>query len=552
MTARTGTGVLIAATLLGAAWGSAADASLSADPVAQLRTLALATATASPAPDPRAVALGAEVSEQAPELLTPSGLRDAAIMPRRNAWDEMLLTLDTEGRRSTIRQAHRSYEALRRSFAGAQSSNNVRAMCVAVFEAELRYEQLVALMGGKEADRGLPLTPPRDLRASYESALQAVRKDWMVALQTDRAQVAALTTMFRALSLKPHLALLERARTNSRSSVSLEWLARVYQDLTLQDPMNIGFWFGRASSQRLLGNSRAENAAWHEALDLFPESAYGHWRLAVSCGASQREATRAVAHLRWLEQHVADELWQIRVQIELARRFLQVDGNKEAQQHAAEATKLTSRAQSPATVPLYVDARRLESRVLIRQGRADDAISALADACEVAPRDIQLKLDTAAILFMLALVGPSVNVNRAEAAMRWYDKALNDQPRCAAAHACKAYLHLAMGRLDRAQEEAVLELTVDPGSVCALSLLGFAYLANNDPANALVFFGKALDFDGACRPAQDGRERARSLLPDTAPGSTPRDVDEDEQEKANQGQDDHADQQDGRDKRLPD
>jgi len=66
-----------------------------------------------------------------------------------------------------------------------------------------------------------------------------------------------------------------------------------------------------------------------------------------------------------------------------------------------------------------------------------------------------------------------------------------------------------LNQWDRAQEEAVLELTVNPRSVCALTVLGLCYLAEGDAGNALVFFGKALDFDPGCAAAQDGRALAR-------------------------------------------
>jgi tetratricopeptide (TPR) repeat protein len=199
----------------------------------------------------------------------------------------------------------------------------------------------------------------------------------------------------------------------------------------------------------------------------------------------------------------------IRIQNELARRYLQLGSDKDALQCIGDAVNRASRKPTAATVPLYSAARMMESDALLRQGRPDDALRALEDAANAAPDDPTIALAAAHMLFGLAAGGATVDTARVESAILWYDKVLRTQPRCPAVHARKAYLSLLLGRWDRAQAEAVTELTIEPRSVCALTVLGLCYLAGGDATNALVFFNKAIDIDPACAAAHNGRDLAR-------------------------------------------
>ena len=457
--------------------------------------------------------LEAELAEQAPELLAKGNLRDVAAASRWHGWQETLMTLDAAGRRGACRTATTSYLSLRRAFQDAQSSNNVRAMCILAFEADFTYRQIQSLLDNEKAmGAPLPVASPRDLRAVYDAAVGTVRKDWMTAQQPSRAQAAAINQIVRADSLATLVAFIEAARSNEQSAVSIAWLAQICQALAFQDPINFSYWYGGATCQRLTGDIRAENETWRQALAVFPDAPYAHFRLACTCGQGSRQATRAIVHLRWLMSRVKGELWQIRIQNEFARRYVQLGSYKEAAACIADAVKRSSRNLTPATVPLYTEARKIESDSLLRQGKPDEALRALEDAAVAAPEDTAVTLAAANTLFGLAAGAAEIDAARVETALLWYDKVLRTQPRCAAVHGRKAYLNMLLCRWNPAQAEAVTELTIEPRSVCALTVLGLCYLAGGDAANALVFFNKALDIDPTCAAAHNGRDLAKAAV----------------------------------------
>jgi len=419
-------------------------------------------------------------------------------------WQARLPRMTRSARRGSFDAVLQRYQAARQAFFDAFSMNTLHAMSLAFSDAELFLAQLRSLYPADAAPPDVPRVPePEDMRRAYRTALHNYRTNWVAGLHCDAWQAGVLRTIFSARSLHEHTALLEAASTGAWPTVTLAWLSRVYQDLSWQEPYVFAYWYGRGNARALLGDIAGAHQAWRAALRFFPDTIYVHYHCARTCGTSDEDHRRALRHFEWITTATKDPLWRTKAYCHMARRLLErgeCAQALEAAQHAVGEAELFKEE----CAPWLIEARHLQSTALLRSGQPDKAVAALEQAVTAFPRDVALKRDVADLLYGLATAG-GTNTVYAEHALRWYEKVIADaggeRPELLAR---MAHLQLLCGRVSDARNAAVRELALDPGSVHALTTLGYTYAADGDHAKAAVFFRKALDIDPAYAPARHG------------------------------------------------
>lgn len=418
-------------------------------------------------------------------------------------WQAQLPRLSRSARRGAYDALLQRYQSARQAFWDALGLGQIHATSLAYSDAELLFAQLRSLYPAEAAPPDVPRVPaPEDMRRAYRTALRDYRTNWMAGLHCDAPQAAALRTIFSAPTLHEHTALLEHASTGAWPTVTLAWLSRVYQDLTWQEPYVFAYWYGRGNARALLGDTAGANQVWRAALRYFPDTLYVRYHLARTCGTSDEEHRRAVRNFEWIITATKDPVWRTKAYCHIARRLLERGEHAQALDAAQHAVGEAQPFKDDCG-PWLIEARRLQSTALLRSGQPDKAVHALEQAVTAFPRDLALQRDVAEFLYGLASAH-GTNTHYAEWALRWYDNVLAAGGERAELLARKAQLYLLCGRVSDARDTAVRELALDPGSVNALTTLGYTYAADGDRATAAVFFRKALDIDPAYAPARHG------------------------------------------------
>ncbi len=444
-----------------------------------------------------------------PAGVEPPGAADAMPLPGSASraewlrWQRQLPGMPLSARRGSYDVALQQYQRARQAFWDAFTSGHLQAMSLAYSDSELALAQLRSLFPADDAPVDVPRVPePDDMRRAYRGALHSYRTNWLAGLQCTTEQAAALRRILSARSLADHTAVLDHVSSGAWPSVSMSWISHVYQDLTWQEPYVFAYWYGRGNARALLGDMPGANRVWRLALRFFPETLYVRYHLARTCGSGADDQRRALRHFEWITSATRDPRWRAKAYCHMAQRQLDLGEYDAAATHAglaaAEAAIIPDEL-----APWQIQARRLQSAALLRNGQPDQAVQALERAVLAFPRDAALKRAVAECLFGLATAG-GTNTDYAAQALAWYEKILKEDGAHADILARKAHAHLLCGHVQDARNAAVQELALDPGSVNALTVLGFTYLADGDTATAGVFFRKALDIDATYPAALHG------------------------------------------------
>ena len=401
----------------------------------------------------------------------------------------------------------RQFSAERLRFVDALASTDVFVMAVALRNSEQIGSAMHALFPNGQIPGDLPSPPDtRELRAAYTEVLSRVRREWLQDERLTHAQTLVLSNLVNTPDLAECSRLLERARTAPDLGITLPFLERIFDGLAHQEPYQFIYWYGLGNSRLLQGRTNTANYAWHEAVAVFPESLYVHYYLARTCGATSNEAERAIAHVRWLRDNADNADWRIRAYQLLAERLLQLQRFAEANREAERAVALAEESTSAAIEPVYIEALRVQCGALVGLRRYTAAVSALEKAERTAPDDYNIKRELADLKTRAATASDVINAEMARSALALYDELLHVAPSNLTLHASKAYLHLMLGNIAQAQDEAIREITLSPRSASALATLGFAYLAQAQTNSARVFFQKALAVDPESESALSGLE----------------------------------------------
>ncbi len=161
---------------------------------------------------------------------------------------------------------------------------------------------------------------------------------------------------------------------------------------------------------------------------------------------------------------------------------------------------------------LYSKIKKIQGQILLKLNKNDEALDALKSAADASPENLSLKIDVADLLMNFANSNDELNERYANEAIMWYDRILRQNPESPVIHGSKAYIYLLLGKINEAQGEAIVELSIKPDSPITLSTLGYTYFAQEDYEAAKLMFKKALDFDPNCATAIDGLEKAEEKL----------------------------------------
>ncbi len=419
------------------------------------------------------------------------------------------------------RQAHfklkDAYLTDRLNFLNSFSNENIRTMNILLDKVVKSYDDLLKLSLIDYMPADLPhVTPPNDVQYLYSNYLFSFRTNWVRTLGFTPDQLFAFNQIASATSLTYHIYWLEYANEKENPEITLFQLQNMYEKLVEQEPCNYGFWYGLGNSYVLQDKIQHANNVWHKALKFFPDSLYIHYHLAKTCGKNKNATTRAISHLKWILSKTKDRLWRAKAHYQLAIRFVELDDFDTAYNEATSAAELAA-MDIEYLSDLYSKSKKIQGQILLKLNKKDEAVDALKSAADASPDNISLKLDVADLLTSLANSPGHFNQRYADEALRWYDRALRQNPKIPAAHGSKAYIYLLMGNNDSAQGEAITELAIKPDSPVTLATLGYTYLAQEKYETAKLMFKKALDFDSNCEAAIDGLKKAESKLEESKP-----------------------------------
>ncbi len=425
--------------------------------------------------------------------------------PHIEAWQKKINLLQPRASHDLYLLYAREYGTQINALYLAIASNDVTGVSIAFHKCTSLYPKLSGIYTQQPVPDDLPvMNPIQDVRSMYDAYMKSYYDEWVVRRKFTDAQKSFVRKVSTATSLVYHVAVLDAARTNSVNAVSLPWLEMVYRDLALMNPTDYAFWYGLGNCLSFQNNITGANYAWHDALKYFPDSFYFHYHLARTCSAVPEDATRAIAHLKWCLINTDNSIWSSKIYHQMALRFLQLNDLTNAYLNAERAAAQVQYDLSPEAKQLFVEAKKVKCSSLLRQGRSDAALIALEEAVLSDPDNLPLKSELADLYAALSVSGDDVDEEYCRQALMWYDSILRDYPATPAAHAGKAFLYLKLGDIERAQSEAIQELSIVPDSVNGLTTLGFARLAQNKFDQARVLFKKALQFDPECQAAIRG------------------------------------------------
>ena len=416
------------------------------------------------------------------------------------------------------RQAHfklkDAYLTDRLNFLNSLSNENIRTMNILLDKVVKSYDDLLKLSLVDYMPADLPhVTPPNDVQYLYSKYLFSFRTNWVRTLGFTPDQLFTFNQIASATSLTYHIYWLEYANKKNNPEITLFKLQNIYENLVEQEPCNYGFWYGLGNSYVLQNKTRHANNVWHKALKFFPDSLYIHYHLAKTCGKNINETTRAISHLKWILSKTKDRLWRAKAHYQLAIQFVELDEFDTAYNEATSAAELAA-MDIEFLSDLYSKSKKIQGQILLKLNKKNEAVDAFKRAADASPDNISLKLDVADLLTNLANSPGHFNQRYADEALRWYDRALRQNPKIPAAHGSKAFIYLLMGNNDSAQGEAITELAIKPDSPVTLATLGYTYLAQKKYEPAKLMFKKALDFDPNCEAAIDGLKKAENKLED--------------------------------------
>jgi len=409
------------------------------------------------------------------------------------------------------------YSVDKTNFLNSLPGKNISTLNILFDKAVKTYEQLSKLYLIDSMPKELPrVSPPTDLQRLYRDCLFSFRTNWIKNLKLTPDQLFTFNQIAYATSLTYHVYWLDNAVKNERTTITLSWLQNIYQNLVEQEPCNYGFWYGLGNSYILQNKTHQANVTWHRALKYFPDSLYFHYHLAKTCGINKNESMRAVSHLRWILTKTQNRLWRAKTHYQLAIRYDELGDLDAAYKEAVSAEELAA-MDIVILNDLFSKAKKTQGQILLKLNKNDEAVSALKSAADASPDNISLKLDVADLLTSLANSPNKFEQKYADEALRWYDRALRQDPEIPAAHGSKAYIYLLMGKTVSAQGEAIMELAIKPDSPVSLATLGYTYLAQENYESAKHMFKKALDFDPECSAAIDGLTKAEGKLKESKP-----------------------------------
>jgi tetratricopeptide (TPR) repeat protein len=430
------------------------------------------------------------------EGLVQEGLLDvdsAAVLWRE--WERRMRGVAPQARTEMKQSLLEDYAYQRSAFLNALATNDLPGMQIALTAAADSYTGLQVLSDTNDPMPSVEPTPDA-MRTAYLRERDQWRKAWIEQLQPDAELRPLLDTILANRSFDDHLVILDRAAGVAASPVLLSWLENVYATLAVQEPLVFAYHFGLGNSRLLQGDFSGANLAWHDALKYFPASLYVHYHLARTCGHTRAEATRAIAHLRWIVAHSDSRMWNLRAELEMGRRFLLSGDPDSAAVHASEAAMLARADLDAVTIPKYVEAAELHCAALLRLGDTGRAMAVLEEAAETLPGNIELTLEVADTYASLARASNPPNRAMAVAALKWYGRVLARRATRPNVHTRRAYLLLLLGDFAGAEKEAVEELSVNARAPDALAVLGYVSLSKDEYDTARLFFTKALAMDG--------------------------------------------------------
>ena len=404
------------------------------------------------------------------------------------------------------------YLTNRFNFFSSLSNGNIRTLNISFDKVIKSYNNILKLSLVDYLPENLPpAIPPDDIKFSYSDFLSHFRNKWLEKQSFTADQLDAFNQIASATSLTCHTYWLDTAKENNNAGITLPWLQKLYENLVEQEPCNYGFRYGLGNSSILQNKTQQANAAWHKALDFFPDSIYIHFHLARTCGKTKNEITRAISHLKWILSKTQKRLWRIKAHYQLANRFTELGNLDAAYDETVSAAELAA-MDIVALNDLYSKIKKLQGHILLKLNKNDDALNALKSAADASPKNLKLKIDVADLLMNLANSSNELNERYAKEALIWYDRILRENPKTPGAHGSKAYIYLLMGNINSAQGEAITELSIKPDSSVTLATLGYTYLAQKNYESAKLMFKKALDFDPECSAAIDGLKKSEAKL----------------------------------------
>jgi len=405
-----------------------------------------------------------------------------------------------------------TYLTYRLDFLNSLSNNNIKTMNILLDKVVKSYDKILKLYLVEYLPSDLPrVTPPNDVQYLYSDYLFRFRTNWIKKLDFTPDQFFAFNQIASATSLIYQTYWLDTANENKDSSVTLLWLQKLYEKLIEQEPCNYGFWYGLGNSYVLQNKNKQANVVWHKSLKFFPNSIYIHFHLAKTCEKTKIENTRAISHLRWILSNTKDRFWKAKTRYQLAIRFMELNDLNAAYDEATAAAELA--AMDITTLnDLYSKIKKIQGQILLKLNKNDEALDALKSAADASPENLSLKIDVADLLMNFANSNDELNERYANEAIMWYDRILRQNPESPVIHGSKAYIYLLLGKINEAQGEAIVELSIKPDSPITLSTLGYTYFAQEDYEAAKLMFKKALDFDPNCATAIDGLEKAEEKL----------------------------------------
>jgi len=152
------------------------------------------------------------------------------------------------------------------------------------------------------------------------------------------------------------------------------------------------------------------------------------------------------------------------------------------------------------------------SSMLIKQGRADDALKLLDEAVVAAPNDPEVHYNRALALHHIAK--RDNDQQKLSAALEEYGKTLELDPNHAKAHCNIGVILVSMGDIDKAIEHYQKALVADPTLAVAARNLALAYERNGDNATAAKTWLEYADMPGVTKEqAAEAKARAAQLKP---------------------------------------